>query len=148
MLRVELTVYTCMSLCTSRTSVTTGVLQGDVLTPFLYITVIDYLMRKATENTESGVVTHPRRSRRYPAISLNDLDFFADDIALLESSIPNAQAQLTRTDAPVCSDHVTSAVGDPTSVLWTTSDGRPEISGIHSSTCRKNDYSTRYKTPN
>ena len=48
--------------------------------------------------TESGVVTHPRRSRRYPAISLNDLDF-ADDIALLESSISSAQDQLTRTAA-------------------------------------------------
>ena len=37
---------------------------------------------------------HPRRSRRYPAKVLNDLDF-ADDIALFESTVP--QAQLTRT---------------------------------------------------
>ena len=78
--------------------VTTGVLQGDFLAPFMFITVIDYLMKKATENTEYGVVTHPRRSMRYPAISLNDLDF-ADDIALLESSISSAQDQLTRTAA-------------------------------------------------
>ena len=78
--------------------VTTGVLQGDVLAPFLFIMLIDYLMRKATENIESGIVTHPRRSRRHPAISLNDLDF-ADDIALLESSMTNAQAQLSRTAA-------------------------------------------------
>ena len=35
--------------------VTTGVLQGDVLAPFLFITLIDYLMRKATQNIESGV---------------------------------------------------------------------------------------------
>jgi hypothetical protein len=55
-----------------------------------------YLMKKATEDTDAGIVTHPRPSRRYPAKILNDLDF-ADDIALLESSIPNAQAQLTRT---------------------------------------------------
>ena len=41
-------------------------------------------------------MTHPRRSRRHPAKSLNDLDF-ADDIALLESSISQAQAQLTKT---------------------------------------------------
>ena len=76
--------------------VTTGVLQGDVLAPFLFIVLIDYLMKRATENIESGVVTHPRQSRRHPAKTLNDLDF-ADDIALLESSIPNAQRQLTRT---------------------------------------------------
>ena len=42
------------------------------------------------------IVTHPRRSRRHPAKSLNDLDF-ADDIAFLESSISRAQAQLTKT---------------------------------------------------
>ena len=78
--------------------VTTGVLRVDVLAPFLFITLIDYLMKKATQNIESGVVTHPRRSRRYPAESLKDLDF-ADDIALLESSMENAQAQNTRTAA-------------------------------------------------
>ena len=44
----------------------------------------------------SEIVKHPRRSRRYPAKILNDLDF-ADYIALLESSISQAQVQLTRT---------------------------------------------------
>ena len=78
--------------------VTTGVLQGDVLAPFLFIILIDYLLQKATKDADSGVVTHPRRSRRYPAKVLNDLDF-ADDIALLESTIPRAQAQLSRTAA-------------------------------------------------
>ena len=48
------------------------------------------------ESYKDGVVTHPRRSRRHPAKSLNDLDF-ADDIALLESSISRAQAQLIKT---------------------------------------------------
>ena len=56
--------------------------------------LVDYLLKKATSQLDSGVVTHPRRSRRHPAKSLNDLDF-ADDIALLESSISRAQAQLT-----------------------------------------------------
>ena len=76
--------------------VTTGVLQGDVLAPFLFVVLVDYLLKKATSQLDSGVVTHPRRSRRHPAKSLNDLDF-ADDIALLESSISRAQAQLTKT---------------------------------------------------
>ena len=76
--------------------VTTGVLQGDVLAPFLFVVLVDYLLKKATSQLDSGVVIHPRRSRRHPAKSLNDLDF-ADDIALLESSISRAQAQLTKT---------------------------------------------------
>ena len=75
--------------------VTTGVLQGDVLAPFLFVVLVDYLLKKTTSQLDSGVVTHPRRSRRHPA-KLNDLDF-ADDIALLESSISRAQAQLTKT---------------------------------------------------
>ena len=75
--------------------VTTGVLQGDVLAPFLFIILVDYLLGKAS-GADTGVVTCPRQSRRYPAKFLNDLDF-ADDIALLESSIPRAQSQLSRT---------------------------------------------------
>ena len=76
--------------------VTTGVLQGDVLAPFLFVVLVDYLLKKVTSQLDSGVVTHPRRSRRYPVKLLNDLDF-ADDIALFESSILQAQAQLTKT---------------------------------------------------
>ena len=45
--------------------VSTGVLQGDVLAPFLFIILVDYLLKKATSDLDSGVVTHPRRSRHY-----------------------------------------------------------------------------------
>ena len=69
--------------------ISTGVLQGDVLAPFLFVIKVDDLLKKATSDVDSGVTTHTRRSRRYPAKRLNDLDF-ADDIALLE-------ALLTRT---------------------------------------------------
>jgi hypothetical protein len=39
--------------------------------------LVDFLLKKATSDPDldSGVVTHPRRSRRYPAQVLNDLDF-------------------------------------------------------------------------
>ena len=76
--------------------VSTKVLQGDVWAPFLFIILVDYLMRKATSDLDFGVETHPRCSRRYPAKVLNDLDF-ADDIALLESTMALAQAQVTST---------------------------------------------------
>ena len=79
--------------------ISTGVLQGDVFSfiPLLII-LVDFLMKKSTSGLDSGVVTYPRRSRRYPAKVLNDLDF-ADDITLLESFISRAQAQLTSTAA-------------------------------------------------
>ena len=73
-----------------------GVLQGDVMAPFLFIILVDYLIRKAISDLDSGVETHPRRSRRYPAEVLNDLDV-ADDIGLLESTMARAHAQLTST---------------------------------------------------
>ena len=76
--------------------VSSGVLQGDVLAPFLFIVLVDYLLKKATSDVGTGVVTHPRRSRRYPAKVINDLDF-ADDIALLKSTMSRVQAQLNRT---------------------------------------------------
>ena len=75
--------------------VITGVLQGDVLAPFLFI-MIDFI-RRQSEGTH-GFITAPRRSSRYPREVINDLDF-ADDIALFENSLEEAQVQLNRTAA-------------------------------------------------
>ena len=58
--------------------------------------LVDCLLREATSQLGSRVVAHPRQSGRHPAKSLNDLDF-ADDVALLESSVSRARAQLTKT---------------------------------------------------
>jgi hypothetical protein len=81
--------------------VTTGVLQGDTLAPFLFIIVIDYVMKNAqldhtNEKGEHGFITNKRQSSRQPATTIHDLDF-ADDIALLESSFERAQTQLIQT---------------------------------------------------
>ena len=54
--------------------VTTGVLQGDTLTPFLFIIVLDFVLQKTKITT--GLQTHP-------AELLPDLDF-TDDIVLLD----------------------------------------------------------------
>ena len=64
--------------------VTTGVLQGDVLAPYVFVMLVDNLLKKATSQLESGLVTCPRCSIRYPVQSLNDLDF-ADDTALMNT---------------------------------------------------------------
>jgi hypothetical protein len=64
-------------------SVTTGVLQGDTLAPFLFIIVLDYVMRGIP--TGFGFKTHSQ-----PDVVLEDLDF-ADDIGLLDETIEQAQ---------------------------------------------------------
>ncbi len=81
--------------------VTTGVLQGDTLAPFLFIIVIDYVMKNAESNHinekgEHGFITNLRQSNRRPATTIHDLDF-ADDIALLESNFDRAQMHLITT---------------------------------------------------
>ena len=74
-------------------AITTGVLQGDTLAPFLFIMVIDYVMSNSEE--DFGFIYAKRTSSRHPAKTINDLDF-ADDIALLENSIALANKQLQK----------------------------------------------------
>jgi hypothetical protein len=88
--------------------ITTGVLQGDVLAPFLFIIVIDYISKQSA--CDFGYLTHkgsaptqqkqarpPRACAKKPKESperkLNDLSF-ADDISLLENDQARAQQQL------------------------------------------------------
>ena len=64
-----------------------GILQGDVLAPFIFIVVLDYILRNSVDKDPSlGLTLHKARSRRYPAIHLSDLDF-ADDLAAISDSI-------------------------------------------------------------
>ena len=85
--------------------VSTGVLQGDVLAPFLFIIVMDYVSNQSAN--DYGYLTHkgkPRHNEREPRKNsaatkatkdrkLNDLTF-ADDVALLENTALGAQQQL------------------------------------------------------
>ena len=71
-----------------------GVLQGDTLPPFLFIIVLDYVLRLSLDTiNEKGLQIHPRRSQRHPAKYLTDLDF-ADDIALTSDLVENAESLL------------------------------------------------------
>ena len=70
-----------------------GILQGDTLAPFLFILVLDYVLRKSLDlNYSNGLQLHPRKSSRVPAVHLTDADF-ADDLALIviSNSIERAQ---------------------------------------------------------
>ncbi|KAL5253695.1 hypothetical protein ACHWQZ_G013464 [Mnemiopsis leidyi] len=69
-----------------------SVLQGDTLAPFLFIIVLDIILRNCM-SPEHGLTITPRQSRRIPAVTVTDLDF-ADDLALLSNTIQEAQSLL------------------------------------------------------
>ena len=75
-----------------------GVLQGDTLTPFLFIIALDYAMRMASRNeSEVGFRLQQSRSRRHPATYITDTNF-ADDLALISETIEQAQLFLLRVE--------------------------------------------------
>ena len=79
-----------------------GVMQGDTLAPYLFVIVLAYAMRQATQGKEEelGFTARRKQRRRIPAICLTDLDF-ADDIALLSDEMKQAR-QLLRNVETEC----------------------------------------------
>ena len=74
--------------------ITAGVLQGGTLAPFIFVIVLDYILRLSLDNlNDRGLQIQPRRSRRHPAHHLTDLDF-ADDLALTTELVEDAEALL------------------------------------------------------
>ena len=71
--------------------INSGVLQGDTLAPFLFIIVLDYVMRSVIRGREElGFELEAKKSRMYPATILTDLSY-ADDIALVSHDVGQAQ---------------------------------------------------------
>ena len=81
---------------TDELDILAGVLQGESLTPYLFIIVLDYCLRSAIEGKEEslGFTISPRRSRRVGPVNITDLDF-ADEIALLSDTAAQAQELLS-----------------------------------------------------
>ena len=69
-----------------------GVLQGDTLAPYLFVIVIDYVLRRPIANNEKkfGFTLVKRQSRRIKLSVVKDCDF-VDDIVLMSNEINQAQ---------------------------------------------------------
>ena len=74
--------------------IVTGLLQGDTLAPYLFITCLDYILRMTIDiMKDNGFKLAKERSRRYPAQTITDVDY-ADDIALLVNTPAQAKTLL------------------------------------------------------
>ena len=69
----------CDSELTKAFNVSTGVKQGCILSPFLFILAMDWIMKKSTDGERRGIKWTMTMTA---TTTLEDLDF-ADDIALL-----------------------------------------------------------------
>jgi Reverse transcriptase (RNA-dependent DNA polymerase) len=82
-----------------------GVLQGDTLAPYLFVIVVDYVMRVALADQSLGLkITNKvgtRTRSTIPAKYITDLDF-ADDIMLISDDAINSQKQLDSVDVMAC----------------------------------------------
>ena len=75
---------------TENFSTTSGVLQVESLAPYLFITLLDYVIRETLFDNIDGFTITPRTSSRYPAFRIGDL-VYADDIAITCDTIVQAQ---------------------------------------------------------
>ena len=71
-----------------------GVLQGDTLSPPLFVIVFDYYMRLTVPDSSVGFRWKRSEGSRRPAAHIADLEY-AEDIVFLASSINNAQQLFT-----------------------------------------------------
>lgn len=68
-----------------------GVLQGDTLAPFLFILVLDYVLRISVDfSNDKGIKIKAPLRKRNQGLYITDLDF-ADDLALVAETIQNLE---------------------------------------------------------
>ena len=69
-----------------------GVLQGDTLAPYFFITTLDYCLRPAIDGREEdlGFTVRPRRSGRIGPFNITDLDF-ADVCTTIKYSLSSSR---------------------------------------------------------
>ena len=73
-------------------------MQGNTLVPYLFIIVIDYIMKMFIDGKEQlGFILNLERSRRYSEEVITDLNY-AEDIALICHEIAQAKKLLNRVE--------------------------------------------------
>ena len=77
-------------------------LQGDTLAPYLFIIVLDYVLRNLDQNKTLGFTLRKQLSRRYPAEMLTDADF-DNVLVILSDKIRNAEKLLKILETAVAS---------------------------------------------
>ena len=78
-------------------TITSGVLQGDTLSPYLFIVLLDYALKKTLQDDVGLVVLQPNGSR-HPAIYIG-APSYADDICLLSELIDDVECSLHRLES-------------------------------------------------
>ena len=73
---------------------TSGLLQGDTLSPHLPILLVDYILRQSHVD-EDGLTLKPANGRRHPAVTLNAVAY-SDDVAISSDSASDAERNLLR----------------------------------------------------
>jgi exonuclease III len=79
---------------TARFETTAGVLQGDVLAPFIFILCLDLALRAAIPDDDEGFQLERCRSSRHPGKRISVMAY-ADDLVLISSTRRGAQKMLT-----------------------------------------------------
>lgn len=82
---------------TEHFEVKAGILQGDMLAPYLSAIILDYVMHRTYGGKEEklGFKLPKQRSRQHQAVIVTDLDY-ADDLLLLTEKADQAQEMLNR----------------------------------------------------
>ena len=73
---------------------TSGVLQGDTLSPHLFIQLVDCILRHSLVD-EDGFTLKPDNVRRHPAVTLTALAY-ANDVVITSDSASGAESTLRR----------------------------------------------------
>ena len=77
---------------TDHFDIVAGVLQGDTLTPYLFIICLDYMLRTSIgKMKDNDFKLTKERNRRYPAQTIMDVDY-TDGIALLANTPAQAKS--------------------------------------------------------
>ena len=74
-------------------NIVVGMLQGDTLTPYLFIICVDYVLRTSIDKIKDNGFKLAKERRRYPAQTITDVDY-TDDIALLANTSAQAETLL------------------------------------------------------